>query len=47
MALLVLLITLAAYKLLGLRVNRQYDQWFIALVSWLASFFKNSPRVVT
>ncbi len=47
MALLVLLITLAAYKLLGLRVSRNYDAWFIALVSWLSSLFKSSPRVVT
>lgn len=47
MSLLVLLITLAAYKLLGLRVSRQYDQWFIALVSGLSSLFKSSPRLVT
>lgn len=47
MSLLVLIITLSAYKLLGFRVNRSYDQWFIVLVTKLSALFQNNPRIVT
>lgn len=45
MAFLVLLITLGCYKLFGLRVSREYDQWFYALAGALAAPFKAYPSL--
>lgn len=47
MAFLVLLITLAGYKLLGLRVSRDFDQWFFLLADRIAAIFKQQTLITT
>lgn len=46
MSFLVLLLTVAAYKLLGWHLQPQHDQWFYKFTDRLSSVLKGSPQLV-